>query len=187
MFHLHWTLELYIYFIFTKITSLIEYEQCTWLFFFTIIELLTWQSFNIPKFNLYINNYPTNNLWLLLWLLINKVFNLGMREYFCFHDPLYGGHWVIINITNKHFIHAGLERGPDFLSIYLIMKFAHVYSNQQNYQKVFKISWEIGRSWLFYDRPSDVTTWYMKGAAFQELYCRFQMGNKSRLKGFTKN
>ena len=29
-----------------------------------------------------------------------------------------GGHWVI-NITNKHFIHTGLERGPEFLSIYI--------------------------------------------------------------------
>ena len=32
------------------------------------------------------------------------------------NGPLSGGHWVI-DITNRHFIHAGLERGPEFLSI----------------------------------------------------------------------
>ena len=34
-----------------------------------------------------------------------------------FHDgPLSGGHRAIIT-TNKHFIHAGLSKGPEFLSI----------------------------------------------------------------------
>jgi len=34
------------------------------------------------------------------------------------NGPLSGGHRAI-NITNGHFIHAGFERGSEFLSIYL--------------------------------------------------------------------
>jgi hypothetical protein len=33
-----------------------------------------------------------------------------------FNGPLSGGHWVI-NITKRHFIHAGFERGLEFLFI----------------------------------------------------------------------
>ena len=35
-------------------------------------------------------------------------------------DPLSNGHWAI-NIMNKHFIHAGPAKGPEFLSVYLSM------------------------------------------------------------------
>jgi hypothetical protein len=34
------------------------------------------------------------------------------------HGSLSGGHWLIVK-TNIHFIHAALNRGLEFLSIYL--------------------------------------------------------------------
>ena len=42
----------------------------------------------------------------------------SMKYKLCSNNLVAGGHWVI-DITNGHFIHASLERGLEFLSIYL--------------------------------------------------------------------
>lgn len=51
----------------------------------------------------------------------NKNLSLGVEASSqvtqAFNDPLSNGHWVI-KITNIHFIHAGLKRGPKLLSIF---------------------------------------------------------------------
>ena len=50
--------------------------------------------------------------------IVTKVSILERGQYSCTIAPLPGGHWFIAK-TNIHSIHAGLERGPEFLSIYL--------------------------------------------------------------------
>lgn len=58
--------------------------------------------------------------------------------HFVSNDPLFRGHWVTGSLTlrTKHFIHVGLERGSEFLFIYL--SFTRViYVSHQNKNRRF--------------------------------------------------